>query len=325
MLQRYILVRLLQIVPVLLAIVTINFFIIHLVPGDPAIAIAGPAASQAYIDSVRRQFGFDKPIFEQYFIYIYNLLLGNLGISVAARRPVLDIVLERVPATLLLMMTAWFASLGLGIFLGTKAGMRRGSRFDRAVSLSALTLYSIPVFWLALGFVSVFALRLRIFPISGMMDTVHPAQGIALALDIGAHMVLPIVSMIAFYMPQFYQLTRTSVAETLQEDFVKTLRAAGLQRTSTFSRYILKNSSLPTITLAGLWLGYSLTGAVLIEVIFAWPGLGRLLFDSTLTRDYPVLLGVFLVASVMVVVVALATDLLYVFLDPRMRYGSEPS
>jgi len=322
MLRRYLAVRLLQVVPVLFAIVTINFFIIHLVPGDPAIAIAGPAASQAYIDSVRRQFGFDRPVLDQYGIYIWNLLQGNLGISVAARRPVLDIVLERVPATLLLMLTAWFASLGLGIFLGTKAGMKRGSRFDRTVSLSLLTLYSVPVFWLALGLVAVLCLNLRLFPISGMMNTVYPAQGFALALDIGYHMVVPILAMVTFYAPQFYQLTRASVADTLQEDFVKTLRAAGLQRTSTFSRYVLKNASLPTITLAGLWLGYSLTGAVLIEVIFAWPGLGRLLFDSALSRDYPVLLGVFLVASTMVVLVALATDILYLFLDPRVRVGS---
>jgi peptide/nickel transport system permease protein len=313
----------LQVVPVLFAIVTINFFIIHSVPGDPAIAIAGPAASQAYIDSVRRQFGFDRPLLDQYGIYIWNLLQGNLGISVAARRPVLDIVLERVPATLLLMLTAWFASLSLGIFLGTKAGMKRGSRFDRTVSLSLLTLYSVPVFWLALGLVSVLSLNLRLFPISGMMNTVYPAQGFALAVDIGYHMVVPLIAMVTFYAPQFYQLTRASVADTLQEDFVKTLRAAGLQRTSTFSKYVLKNASLPTITLAGLWLGYSLTGAVLIEVIFAWPGLGRLLFDSALSRDYPVLLGVFIVASTMVVLVALATDILYLFLDPRVRVGKE--
>ena len=323
MLRRYLAVRLLQVVPVLFAIVSINFFIIHSVPGDPAIAIAGPAASQAYIDSVRRQFGFDRPFLDQYGIYIWNLLQGNLGISVAARRPVLDVVLERVPATLLLMLTAWFASLSLGIFLGTKAGMKRGSRFDRTVSLSLLTLYSVPVFWLALGLVSVLSLNLRLFPISGMMNTVYPAQGLALAVDIGYHMVVPLIAMVTFYAPQFYQLTRASVADTLQEDFVKTLRAAGLQRTSTFSRYVLKNASLPTITLAGLWLGYSLTGAVLIEVIFAWPGLGRLLFDSALSRDYPVLLGVFIVASTMVVLVALATDILYLFLDPRVRVGKE--
>jgi peptide/nickel transport system permease protein len=323
MLRRYLAIRLLQVVPVLFAIVSINFFIIHSVPGDPAIAIAGPAASQAYIDSVRRQFGFDRPLLDQYGIYIWNLLQGNLGISVAARRPVLDIVLERVPATLLLMLTAWFASLSLGIFLGTKAGMKRGSRFDRTVSLSLLTLYSVPVFWLALGLVSVLSLNLRLFPISGMMNTVYPAQGLALAVDIGYHMVVPLIAMVTFYAPQFYQLTRASVAETLQEDFVKTLRAAGLQRTSTFSKYVLKNASLPTITLAGLWLGYSLTGAVLIEVIFAWPGLGRLLFDSALSRDYPVLLGVFIVASTMVVLVALATDILYLFLDPRVRVGKE--
>ena len=321
--RRYLGVRLLQVVPVLFAIVTVNFTIIHLVPGDPAIAIAGPAASQAYIDSIHRQFGFDKSLPEQYVIYIANLLQGNLGLSVAARRPVLDVVMERVPATLLLVLTAWFVSLALGIFLGTKAGMRRGSLLDRALSLSTLTMYSIPVFWLALMLVSAFALHFRFFPISGMADTVYPAQGIALAFDIASHMVLPIAAMVAFYMPQFYQLTRSSVADTLEEDFVKTLQATGLQKTSTYSRYVLKNASLPTITLAGLWLGYSLTGAVLIEVIFAWPGLGRLLFDSALSRDYPVLLGVFIVASTMVVLVALLTDILYVYLDPRVRYGTE--
>lgn len=323
MLRKYVALRLLQVVPVLFAIVTINFAIIHLAPGDPAIAIAGPAASQAYIDSIHRQFGFDRPLLDQYFIYIANLLQGNLGISVAARRPVVDVVAERVGATLLLVLTAWFVSLGLGIYLGTKAGMKRGSALDRTTSLSTLTLYSVPVFWLALMLVSLFSLHWRIFPISGMADTVFPSQGLGLAADVAKHMVLPIASMVAFYMPQFYQLTRSSVAETLEEDFVKTLQATGLQKTSVFSRYVLKNASLPTITLAGLWLGYSLTGAVLIEVIFAWPGLGRLLFDSAISRDYPVLLGVFLVASTMVVLVALVTDLLYVYLDPRVRLGRE--
>lgn len=323
MLRKYVGLRLLQVVPVLFAIVTINFAIIHLAPGDPAIAIAGPAASQAYIDSIHRQFGFDRPLLDQYFIYIANLLQGNLGISVAARRPVVDVVAERVGATLLLVLTAWFVSLGLGIYLGTKAGMKRGSALDRTTSLSTLTLYSVPVFWLALMLVSLFSLHWRIFPISGMADTVFPSQGLGLAADVAKHMVLPIASMVAFYMPQFYQLTRSSVAETLEEDFVKTLQATGLQKTSVFSRYVLKNASLPTITLAGLWLGYSLTGAVLIEVIFAWPGLGRLLFDSAISRDYPVLLGVFLVASTMVVLVALVTDLLYVYLDPRVRLGRE--
>jgi peptide/nickel transport system permease protein len=323
MLRKYLVSRLLQIIPVLFAIVTIEFLIIHLVPGDPAIAIAGPTASQAFLDKAHREFGLDKPLIEQYFIYIYNLIQGNLGTSYQQHRPVLDIVVERLGPTLLLMLTAWFVSLGLGIMLGTKAGMKKGSLMDRAVSLSALTLYSIPVFWLALMLVEAFALRLRIFPISGMMNTVYPQQGLALVGDVAIHMVLPIACMVTFYMPQFYQLTRSSVIDTLDEDFVTTLRATGLGKTSVFSRYLLKNASLPTVTLAGLWLGYSLTGAVLIEVIFAWPGLGRLLFDSATTRDYPILLGVFLVASIMVVVVALATDILYVYLDPRMRYGRE--
>ncbi len=323
MLRRYLVTRLLQIVPVLFAIVTIDFLIIHLVPGDPAIALAGPNANPDFIAAIHREFGFDKPLYEQYFIYILNLMQGNLGISVAQHRPVLDTILERLGPTLLLMLTAWFVSLGLGIYLGTKSGMRQGSLWDRSMSLFALTIYSIPVFWLSLMTVTLLALRFPVFPVSGMVDLRYPSQGIGLVIDLGRHMVLPLISMVAFYMPQFYQLTRSGVVETLNEDFVTTLRATGLRQTPVFSRYVLKNASLPTVTLAGLWLGYALTGAVLIEVIFAWPGLGRLLFDSALARDYPVLLGVFIFASVMVVFVALITDLLYVYLDPRMRYGKE--
>lgn len=321
MLRRYVLVRILQVIPVLFAIVTIDFLIIHLVPGDPAVLLAGPNATPQYINSIRAQFGLNKPLVDQYFIYIFNLLQGNLGISVLSRRPVLDVVLERVGPTLLLMLTAWFLSLALGIYLGTKAGLRKGSVLDRLLSIATLTMYSVPVFWLAVLLVSLFAIRLDLLPIAGMVNAVNPGTGLAYGLDVAVHMILPVTCMVTFYMPQFYQLTRVSVASTLEDDFPRTLQATGLGKTSVYSRYILKNASLPVITLAGLWLGYSLTGAVLIEVVFAWPGLGILLFNSALSRDYPVLLGIFLVASVMVVVVALITDLIYVWVDPRVRYA----
>lgn len=323
MLRRYLVTRVAQLIPLLFVILTIDFVIIHSVPGDPAIAIGGPTADQAFLDSVRKRFGLDKPLIEQYFIYMSNVIQGDLGFSYQSRRPVLDVVLERVGPTLLLMLTAWTASLMLGILLGTFAGMRKGAKADRALSIGALTLYSIPVFWLALMTVLMFGLNLRWFPISGMMDTVNPRQGIELVFDIISHMALPIIIMIAFYMPQFFMLTRSSVIDTQDEDFVKTLQATGLQYTTIGTRYVVKNASLPVVTLAGLWLGYSLTGAVLIEVIFGWPGLGRLLFDSAITRDYPVLLGVFFVASLMVVGVMLLTDIVYVYLDPRVRYGKQ--
>jgi peptide/nickel transport system permease protein len=325
MLGKYLATRVLQIIPVLFAIVSIDFLIIHLVPGDPALVLAGPTASPAYLHSVRVQFGLDQPLIVQYFIYIANLLHGNLGISVLSRRPVLDVVLERVGPTLLLMIPAWFISLGLGIYLGTKAGLRKGSWLDRFLSIATLTAYSVPVFWLAVILVSVFAIRLQLVPIAGMTNPVNPGVGIWYILDVGSHMILPITCMVTFYMPQFFQLTRTSVAATLEEDFPTTLRAAGLEKTTVYSRYILKNAALPVVTLAGLWLGYALTGAVLIEVVFSWPGLGILLFNSALARDYPVLLGIFLIASLMVVIVALLTDIIYVFLDPRMRYGKATS
>ncbi len=321
LLSRYIAVRLLQVVPVLLAIVTIEFLIIHLAPGNPALILAGPTANPAYIRSVEQQFGLNKPLIDQYFIYLWNLLHGNLGTSVLSREPVFQVVGERVGATLLLVLPAWAISLALGIYLGTKAGLKRGSWLDRGLSVTTLTLYSIPVFWLAVMLVAVFSIRLDLLPIAGIVYPVYPGAGLAYVLDVATHMVLPLTCMIVFYMPQFYQLTRTSVASTLEEDFPRTLQAAGLEKTSTFSRYILKNASLPVITLAGLWIGYSLTGAVLIEVVFAWPGLGILLFDSAVGRDYPVLLGIFLVASLLVVIVALVTDIVCVMIDPRLRYG----
>lgn len=321
MLGRYIAIRLLQVIPVLFAIVTIEFLIVHLAPGNPALILAGPTANPQYIKAVEAQFGLNKPLIDQYFIYLWNLLHGNLGTSVLYREPVVQVVGERVGATLLLVVPAWAISLALGIFLGTKAGLKRGSWLDRLLSLTSLTLYSIPVFWLAVMLVAVFAIRLNLVPIAGIVNPVYPGTGINYVLDVASHMILPLVCMIAFYMPQFYQLTRTSVASTLEEDFPRTLQAAGLERTSTFSQYILKNASLPVITLAGLWVGYSLTGAVLIEVVFAWPGLGSLLFNSALGRDYPVLLGIFLIASILVIVVALATDILCVLIDPRMRLG----
>lgn len=319
MLRRYLTIRLLQIVPVLFAIVTINFLIIHLVPGDPAIILAGPDANQQYINSIRQQFGLNKPIIDQYFIYIYNLIQGNLGISVLSRQPVTTVVFQRVGATLLLMLTAWTVSLGLGIYLGTKVGLRKGSVLDRSLSIVTLTMYSIPVFWLAVMLVSVFAIHFQLLPIAGMINPVDPGVGIYYALDVGVHMILPVTCMVTFYMPQFYQLTRVSVASTLEEDFPRTLQATGLEKTGVYSRYILKNAALPVITLAGLWLGYALTGAVLIEVVFDWPGLGILLFNSALARDYPVLLGIFIIASLMVVIVSLITDLVSVYLDPRLR------
>lgn len=320
MLGRYILIRLLQIIPVLFAIVTVEFIIIHLAPGNPAIVLAGPTANPAYIRTINAQFGLNKPLIDQYFIYLWNLLHGNLGISVLTRLPVLQLVSERVGATLLLVLPAWTISLALGLFLGTKAGLRKGSALEQALSLTTLTFYSIPVFWLAVLLVASFAIRLGLVPIAGMVNPLNPGTGLSYVADVASHMILPLICMIAFYMPQFYQLTRNAVASTLEEDFPRTLQAAGLEKTSIFSRYILKNASLPVITLAGLWVGYSLTGAVLIEVTFDWPGLGILLFDSALGRDYPTLLGIFLVASILVVIVALVTDIVYLVLDPRMRY-----
>jgi peptide/nickel transport system permease protein len=232
---------------------------------------------------------------------------------------VADLILERLPATLLLSASAFVFSLVLGVLLGTMAAMRRGKPADTAIMLGALVFYATPLFWVSLMAILVFSIRLDWLPPFGMESIGAGFTGWARAADVAQHMVLPVVTLGLFFTAIYTRLTRASMLEVASLDFVKTARAKGVPTGRLTRKHILRNAMLPVFTFAGIQAGQVLCGAVLTETVFAWPGIGRLMFDALLQRDYPVLLGVFLVTSVMVVLVNLLTDVLYRFVDPRIE------
>lgn len=319
-LTQYILRRLFQAVPLILAIVVVNFCLIHMAPGDPIISLVGEFhTSEEYIQNVRRQYGLDKPLFVQLFIYIVNVLRGDFGYSFSFKQPVLDVILDRVPATLLLMIVTILFSTLAGVVLGVVSSRRQYSKTDNLVTLIALIGYSIPVFWLGQILLIAFSLKLPLFPAQGMQSLRENYTGIAYVIDVLHHLVLPAFALGLSYLAMNTRFTRASMLEVLGQDYVRTARAKGLSERKVIYKHALRNALLPLVTLTGLNFGFLLAGAVLTETVFAWPGLGRLMYDSIYTRDYPVLMGMFIFISAMVIVVNLITDIFYSVLDPRIR------
>ena len=258
----------------------------------------------------------------QLFLYLKGIATFNLGFSYRNNLPVIDLIAERLPATILLTGTAFIFSLVLGILLGVWAAARRGKLADSLIMSGALLFYATPLFWLALMSMLVFSLRLDWLPPFGMETIGSGFTGMRYALDVAHHLVLPAVTLGLFFTAIYTRLTRASMLEVMSLDFVKTARAKGVPPGEITRRHVLRNALLPVFTFAGIQAGQLLGGAVLTETVFAWPGIGRLMFDALVQRDYPVLLGVFLVTSTMVVLVNLITDLLYRFVDPRIELNS---
>ena len=231
---------------------------------------------------------------------------------------VIGIIAERIPATLLLAGTSLVLASVLGVIIGAAMARRPGSALDTAVTTLSISLFSIPVFWLGLMLILLFAVTLRWLPSSGMMSIAGPREGIGHVLDIARHMVLPVVALSAVWLGQYVRLSRASVSETLAEPYVTTARAIGYPERRVMSRFALRNAMLPIVTVLGLELGMLLSGAVLTETVFSWPGLGRLIYEAILSRDTPVIMGAFLIMSFTVMLAALLTDLLYAALDPRV-------
>lgn len=316
--------RLLKAAFVVLGVVILNFLLIHMAPGDPASVLAGEAGAgdAKYIAQLRAQFGLDQPLYQQLWTYLRGALTGDLGFSYRNQLPVMDLILERLPATLLLTGCAFVFSLVLGILLGVIAAYRRGSITDSAVMTGALIFYATPLFWVALMAVLVFSLHLDWLPPFDMETIGSGYTGWARALDIGHHLILPTVTLGLFFTAIYTRLTRASMLEVMSLDFVKTARAKGVPQAQIIRRHVLRNAILPVFTFASMQAGQLVGGAVLTETVFAWPGIGRLMFDALLQRDYPVLLGVFLVTAAVVVIVNLISDLLYRFVDPRIEAAS---
>lgn len=317
---RYILSRLAWAGPIVLAIVVTTFLIIHIVPGDPIQALVGDFPSPpGYIEQVRKDFGLDQPISTQLWLYLGNLAQGNLGYSFSNRQPVLDLVLDRSRYTLLVMIPALSFAALLGVVMALAAAPRAGGFFDSGITALSVVGFSIPIFWLGQLLVIAFAIQLPWLPAQGMVSARLSLEGWAYARDVLWHMVLPVFSVTIFYVAIVSRVARASVLEALSQDFVLTARAKGLSRREVLWRHVLPNAMIPVITVIGYNFGHSLTGAILVETVFAWPGLGNLFITSIGNRDYPVLLGIFLVTALAVVVANLITDILYAVLDPRVR------
>ena len=318
---RFILGRLVKAVFILLAILVFNFLLIHAAPGDPAAVMAGEAgaADEKFLADLRARFGLDQPLYMQLWLYIKGAVQLDLGYSFRQQMPVAEMIGDRLPATLLLTGVAFVLSLVLGVTAGVAASARQGRWGDTLISTFALLFYATPLFWVALMATLVFSVWLEWLPGFGYSTIGAGYTGMAHVLDVAKHLVLPASTLGLFCMAIYMRMTRASMLEVSRLDFVKTARAKGLTRGVIQRRHILRNALLPVITLAGLQAGQIFGGAILTETVFAWPGIGRLMFEAINQRDYNVILGVFYISAAMVLLFNLITDVIYVIVDPRIR------
>lgn len=304
---------------VLLIVILGTFFLLEAAPGDAVDAYIGSIGGDAGLaELLRQRWGLDQSIWTRLATYLWALLHLDLGQSVAFSRPIRDILLERLPNTLLLMGSATALSFFLGSALGIVAGARPGSFRDRFLSIGSLALYAVPGFWLALVLVIVFAVDLRWFPIAGIETIASGKTGLARAADIIHHLVLPVTALGFIYLALYLRMMRAGMAEVWRQDFVMALRARGIPRRRIVLAHVARNALLPLVTMLGLQSAQMLGGSVVIESVFSVPGLGRLAQEAVAARDTPLLLGIILISAVLVVVINLLVDLAYAFLDPRV-------
>ena len=316
---RYCIRRLLQLVPVMLAISVVNFILIRVAPGDPALYLVGATqATPEVYQQLRTEFGLDRSLIEQLAIYFDRLFHLDLGYSFVHQAPVLDTILSRLPATFLLMGTAFVLASLIGIGLGVLAARRAHSMTDQAIVLTALAGYSMPVFWLGQMLVLIFSLHLDWFPSQGMRSMREQKEGFDLVLDVLHHLVLPATTYAIFHLALVFRLTRNKMLDVIVMDYILTARAKGASAWRALLRHALPNALLPVMTVLGVHFGYMMAGSVLTENVFAWPGMGRLIFEALESRDYPVISGIFLIVSAMIILANLLTDLIYAWLDPRV-------
>ena len=302
----YVTRRVLLLLPVLLGVSLGSFALLHLVPGDPAMILAGQEATEEVLARIRHEHGLDQSLPAQFLVYLGNAVRGNLGISIQSRQPVATLIAERFPFTLRLAFLAILVSAALGVVAGVVAATRRNSILDIVALLGSLVGISLPIFWLGLLVMLVFSVRLQWFPAGG--------SGTA------AHLVLPALVLGAASSGVIARMTRASMLEVLRQDYVRTARAKGIGERVVIYRHALKNVMIPILTVFGLEFGYNLGGAVLTETVFSLPGIGRLIVEGIFARDYPVVQGAMLVVATTFVAVNLFTDVAYAFFDPRIRY-----
>lgn len=317
---RYIIKRILIAIPLVLAIVCINFVIIHSAPGDPvAFMISGVEnATPEFMAMKRAELGLDKPMYIQLLIYLDTILHGDLGYSFIYHQPVADIILQRLQATLLLTVTSFVITVAVGIFAGVSAAKRPYSRTDAFFTIGALGIYSMPDFWVGLIAIIVFSVHLHLTPIFGIVDP--GLTGWDYWTNLLWHLALPATTLGLGRLALYSRLSRASMLEVMRQDYITTAWAKGCDERAVFYKHGLRNAMLPLVTVLGFQTSFLFAGAVLTETVFAWPGIGRLLYQSIFFRDYLMIQSLFLVFSILTIAGNLLADIAYAFLDPRIRY-----
>ncbi|HEY6583187.1 MAG TPA: ABC transporter permease [Rubrobacter sp.] len=326
--------RILQIIPVLFGVSIIVFFMVRAIPGDPAQIMLGQQASQEQVQQVREKMGLDKPIFVQYGLFLKDAIRGDLGDSTVTGRPVTTELLVRFPATLELTAFAMLIAILVGVPVGVISAVRQYSLLDKTTSVLALTGISMPIFWLAMILVVIFGVNLELLPFPGRLD---PTTGITaitglvlvdslLTLNFAGfwdgllHLIMPALALGTIPMAVIMRMTRSSMLEVLNEDYVRTARAKGVVPWRVVFKHALRNAMLPTITVIGLQAGLLMGGAIITEIIFSWPGIGLYVYNAVGSRDYASIQGVVLYGALLFVLINLLVDVLYAILDPRVRY-----
>ncbi len=307
----------------LAAVAALNFSLMHMAPGDIVQTIVGEmgGASEETIAQLTKAYGLDKSFLEQLWIYVSRVATGDLGQSLYFNRPVLGLILDRVPATVLLVVTALSMAILAGTFLGVMAARYPATWLGALVTIVALFGFSAPVFWSGLMLLLLFASVFELLPASGMYDIAQGASGLAFALDVAYHLILPAGTLALIYLALYSRLARASMLEVLGSDYVRTARAKGLSENKVVFKHALRNAILPVVTVAGLQFSAMLAGAVLVETVFTRPGMGQLAFESILRRDNQLILGILLLSAVLVIIGNLLTDLAYRVVDPRIKAG----
>jgi len=330
----YIIKRLLQIIPVILGVTLIAFALIHLAPGDPVRTMLGQHATQQEIEDIRAKYGLDQPLYVQYFIWLGDVLQGDLGRSILSHEQVTTEIASRFPNTIELAIAAMLFAILIGVVAGIISATKQYYVADYSVMGLALFGISMPVFWLGIMLMMIFGVFLGWLPIGGRIDLLLPFQRItgfmvidsiitlngAALISVIRHLLLPAIALGTIPMAIIARTTRSSMLEVLRQDFIRTERAKGLSERKVIYKHAIRNAMVPVVTVIGLNFGLLLSGAILTETVFSWPGVGRLVVDAVYARDYPLVIGCILVFALVFVIVNLITDILYTYIDPRIHY-----
>jgi peptide/nickel transport system permease protein len=318
--RRYLTSKILQALFTLVFVIVFNFMLFRILPGNPAqILLRNRLVPPEAVRELTEDFGLNDPLPEQFVNYIGDTLRGNFGISFTFRRPVLDLIKDRVGYTLLLVGLSTLASTVIGLLIGIYGGWRRGSAFDIGSLGFTLVLYAMPEFWLGIILLIVFSSTFGIFPTGGVVTAGADFTGFAAIVDVANHLVLPGITLTLAFLGEYALIIRSSLLDVMGEEFVTTARAKGLRENLVLRRHVVPNALLPTVTLIALNLGFIVSGAITVETVYSWPGLGLLSFEALRAPDYPLLQALFLFFSAAVIVANLVADLVYSYLDPRVR------